>query len=408
VRAYSRWLTGLIAIYVVTAVAVGVQHGVLTHENTFAIFRASFPHLLHGRDLYAAYPDEYRDLYKYSPTFALLFAPFALLPFAPGLILWNALNAGVLALAIARLLPPGRAALALGIAYLETVGALQYSQSNALIAGLIILAFLALEADRAARAGGLLAVGACVKIFPLTALLLAVPRRRLVRTSVACAAAMAVLAMLPLVVTDWRTLLDQYRSWRAITAMETQVHAVGLNGGVMQAIRMWTGVSWPNWPIQLAGTALLVSPVLLGRARWDDAAFRLGMLASVLLYVVLFNHRAEAPSYVIAMAGVGIWYAANPRTPLRTALVVCAVLVVSVSSTQLIPHAIRRGVVERYAFKTAPILVIWLVMQWELVRSVTASWSGTRHPWRHDSTFDGRGDRGDSGAPVAGHSSGVV
>jgi hypothetical protein len=65
-----------------------------------------------------------------------------------------------------------------------------------------------------------------------------------------------------------------------------------------------------------------------------------------------------------------------PRTSLRTALVIFALLVVSVASTELIPHAIRRGVVERYAFKTAPILVIWLVMQWELARSVIASWPG--------------------------------
>jgi hypothetical protein len=369
-----RWLTLLVALYLATAVGVGIQHGVIIHENTFAIFRASFPHLVQGRDLYAAYPAEYRDLYKYSPTFALLFAPFALLPFAPGLILWNALNAGVLALAIVRLLPPEQAAVALGITYLELVGALQYSQSNALIAGLMILAFLALESRHATRAGALLAIGACVKIFPLTALLTAVPRRQLVRAGVACAATMAVLALLPLVVTDWRTLLEQYRAWRSITALETQVHAVGLNGGAMQAVRVWAGVAWPNWPMQLAGTALFVAPVVFGRARWDDAEFRLRILCSVLLYAVLFNHRAEAPSYVIAMAGVGIWYAAMPRTPLRTALVIFALLVVSLASTELIPHGIRRGVVERYAFKTAPILVIWLVMQWELARSVIASW----------------------------------
>jgi hypothetical protein len=390
-----NWLVGLIALYLVTAVAIGVQHGVLIHENTFAIFRASWSHLVQGRDLYAAYPSEYRDLYKYSPTFALLFAPFALLPFAPGLILWNALNAGLLCFGLVKVLPADRAPIALAVAYLETVGALQYSQSNALVAALMILAFAALENERPVRAGGLLAIGACVKIFPLTALLCAVPRRRVVRTVVACAAAMAGLAILPLLVTDSRTLLTQYHSWRTITAGETAVHAVGLNGGVMQAIRLWTGVALPNWPIQLVGTALLVLPVVLGRSLWDDAAFRLGVLCSVLLYAVLFNHRAEAPSYVIAMAGVGLWYAANRPTRLRTALVVFAVLVVSVSSTSLVPHAIRRGVVERLAFKTAPILVIWLVMQAELlgrvrrgVRSVTASESDGAASWAHDSTIN--------------------
>jgi Glycosyltransferase family 87 len=360
-------LIAVIGLYLVTVLVVGVQHGVLIHENTFAIFRASFPHLLHGQDLYAAYPAEYRDLYKYSPTFALLFAPFALPPFALGLILWNALNAGALCLAAVRVLPVGRAPVALGIIYLEMVGALQYSQSNALVGALMILAFVALEDAQPTQAGGLLAIGASVKLFPLTALLCAVPRRRTVRAGMACAAAIAVLAALPLLVTDGRTLLDQYHAWRAITAAEANVHAVGLNGGVMQAVRIWMGVSWPNWPMQLAGTALLVLPVVLGRSRWDDAGFRFGILCSVLLYVVLFNHRAEAPSYVIAMTGIGLWYAGDRPTRVRTALVIIAVLVVSVASSQLVPHAIRRGVVERYAFKTAPVLLIWLVMQWELL-----------------------------------------
>src|SRR4051794_1450832 len=49
--------------------------------NNFLISRAAFEHLRAARDLYAAYPAEHADLFKYTPTFALLFAPFARLPF---------------------------------------------------------------------------------------------------------------------------------------------------------------------------------------------------------------------------------------------------------------------------------------------------------------------------------------
>jgi len=370
----SRSLAAIVGCYLIGALVVGIQQGVIIHENTFAIFRASYAHLVHGLDLYAAYPREHRDLYKYSPTFALLMAPFAWLPFAPALVLWNVASAGLLAVVIARLLPPGAAATALAIAFLEMVGALQYSQTNTAIAALIIAAFLALEADRPTRAGAWLALGAAVKIFPLTGLLLAVPRQRTTRTVVAAGLVLSILALVPLLVTEPHTLLAQYRSWHAITAGETAsyevargAHAWGLNGGAMQAVRVWCGVSWPNWPIQLVGTALLVLPVLLGRRLWSDAAYRIGLLASVLMYVVLFNHRAEAPSYVIAMTGVGIWYVTSDRSPTRTALVLIAVGVVSLASSELVPHAIRRDVVERYAFKTAPVLAIWLVLQVELL-----------------------------------------
>src|SRR5438128_8002394 len=71
-----------------------------THYNNFLIFRQSFDHLIHNMDLYSSQVPEHYDFYKYSPTFATLMAPFALLPVLPGLILWNLLNALALFFAI--------------------------------------------------------------------------------------------------------------------------------------------------------------------------------------------------------------------------------------------------------------------------------------------------------------------
>src|SRR4029077_20890780 len=71
-----------------------------------AIFSNSFFHLIHHQDLYARFDAEQWDLYRYSPTFALLFAPFALLPYGLGAVLWNLLNALALLWAI-RSLPIG-------------------------------------------------------------------------------------------------------------------------------------------------------------------------------------------------------------------------------------------------------------------------------------------------------------
>ena len=60
---------------------------------------------------------------------------------------------------------------------------------------------------------------------------------------------------------------------------------------------------------------------LLHRERWADAHFRRGYLASLLVFVVIFNHQAERPSFVIAAAGVAIWFVQSPRDALRLALV---------------------------------------------------------------------------------------
>ena len=65
-----RWDRWLLALYVASVIVIAIQKGFFTPDNNFAIFRASFGNLVAGRDLYAPHPDQYLDLYKYSPTFA--------------------------------------------------------------------------------------------------------------------------------------------------------------------------------------------------------------------------------------------------------------------------------------------------------------------------------------------------
>ena len=72
--AASRALRTILGVYLVTAAAVALQRTLLSRENNFWIFRAAFDHLRTGADLYAAYPELHTDFFKYSPTFALLFA----------------------------------------------------------------------------------------------------------------------------------------------------------------------------------------------------------------------------------------------------------------------------------------------------------------------------------------------
>ncbi|MEP6990255.1 MAG: hypothetical protein ABJA80_04930, partial [bacterium] len=85
----------LLALYVLTIVivAIGKAYGQRGPDNNFLIFRWSFLNLAAGRDMYVAQPLHHTDIYKYSPSFAVLFAPFALIPFALSLAIWDALNA---------------------------------------------------------------------------------------------------------------------------------------------------------------------------------------------------------------------------------------------------------------------------------------------------------------------------
>src|SRR5207253_2733680 len=288
-----RWLLGL---YVASALAVTLQQAVLHQSNNFRVFRSATINLLARRDLYAAHPEQHFDYYNYSPTFALLFAPLAYLPFALAFLCWTLLNALLLWYALERLLPQRQATLAIGLLYLEVLFAMQYGQSNALVAALMVLAFVALERGRQLEAAIEVGLGASIKLFPLALLPIVVCHPRRARFGLLFLGVATALVVLPLLAVPVPELVAQYRSWRAIEASDM------LNRGysLMQYLTMALGTEWPNWPVQLAGTALLVAPLALGRARWRDAAFRRLVLCSVLVYVVLFNHQPERATFVIA------------------------------------------------------------------------------------------------------------
>ena len=335
-------------------------HDARRPSGNFEIFRASSHHLVNGQDLYAQYPTE-QDRFKYSPSFALLFAPLAWIPWPLALFLWSTLNALALFVALERLLPPRAAMLAIGCMLLELLRAMQNAQSNALVAALIILAFLAVERARAGRAGLCVALGVCIKIFPLAALTFAIPVRRAVRTGLAAVAAGVGVLLLPLLVTSPARLVAQYHSWRAIEATDAQQRWFS----VMELLHEWTGATIPNWPVQLAGVFLLVLPLAVRRDRWADLRFRVGYLCSVLLFVALFNHQAERASYVIAFTGATIWFAGSVRTRWRSALYGVAMLTMPVASTLIGGAWLKQPEVVLYRL-ALPTLLIWIAVQGEL------------------------------------------
>lgn len=365
-RAAGRWPARgeiwLVLLYALTAALVTWQQIHIGHSDNFLIFRWSFFHLREGVNLYAPYPDLYVSLYQYGPSFGLLIAPFALPPVWLGLALFNSVNITVFYVAVRRLLPGRLGLVALALLYFEVLRTTQNTQNNALLAGLMILAFLWLERDRLGRAAAAVALGASYKIFPLAAAALALPHRRRMRFGLILAAALAALLLAPLLLTPASTLLQQYRWW----GVAEQGFGTRRLESVMALIALVFPGTWPNWPVQAVGTALVLLPFLLRRTDWGDPLFRRGMLYSVLVYVVLFNHQAESPSFVIAMAGVVAWYLTVERRWYHHALMALSWVLVSLFSEILTPRVLN-VCCRPYHYKTVPILLAWLVMQWELL-----------------------------------------
>jgi hypothetical protein len=362
-RSVRRLELVVLLVWAAAVATATVQQGIAHQNNNFLIFRAASLHLLHGQDLYAAYPALHTDFYKYSPTFALLFLPLALLPFAAAILVWNALNAAALYLALGTVLNRRGALVARSIVFMDMFGSLQNVQSNALVAALIILTFAGYERRHAFMGSLAAAVGATIKIFPLAGASFAIFHPRKARVAAALAVSMLLLLLVPLLVTPPHTLLAQYASWRAIEAVDT-----GERGfSVMQMLELLFHRNWPSWPVQLLGVVALVAPLLVRRSRWTQWGFRRLYLCSVLLFCVIFNHQSESPTFVIAVAGAAIWFASNSAPDqwvwgLFAFIVTCTVL----ASSEAMPNAIQRAVFDRYHFKVVPMIVLWAVLQYQL------------------------------------------
>jgi hypothetical protein len=365
-----------VAIYLLVAL-IATAICVARQCNNFAIFRAAFFHLLSARDLYAAYPAEHIDYFKYSPTFALVFAPFATLPFGVALLGWNLLNVLLIYFAIRQVLPASQRLEALQLTGIGLVTTIDGTQSNGLVAALIVLAFAALERDRLAAAASAIVAGALVKIFPLAAIAFVLPRRDRWRFAIIALGIGALLVLLPVIVTTPEILAAQYRSWYALG----EVDAVDRGASVMKILNLTVGYSGPNWPIQLAGTVLLLLPLVLRPERWADASFRRAFLASLLVYAVIFNHKAEQPSFMIAVVGVAIWSAITPRSMVRE-IVTGAVFLstVPVFMTVLAPGLVADRIDMPLMLAAAACTAAWLMMQSELLEVAAEPAEGKTKP----------------------------
>jgi len=100
---------------------------------------------------------------------------------------------------------------------------------------------------------------------------------------------------------------------------------------------------------------------------FENFGFRFLYLASILIWSVIFNHKAESPTYVIAILGVAIWYFSQRKKIENLALLVFAFIFTSLSPTDIFPKFLRDLLVIPYVLKAVPCIFIWVKLTYELL-----------------------------------------
>lgn len=281
-----------------------------------------------------------------------------------GLVLWNLLNAMALFFAV-KMIPieEKKKVFVLWFILIELITSMQNYQSNALTASLIIFTFILLERKNYVIAGICVAFGFYIKLFGILGAFLWFIYSGKIRFFLSSLISMLVLFAVPMLFVSPQELADIYKSWFNLLSNDTSHE---LNHSLMSVMKNWFGINVNKIWIQLAGVILLLLP-LLKRNFYNEKNFRLLFLCSILIWGVIFNHKAESPTYIIAVVGCAIWFFDSEKNPLGISLIILLFMLTCLSPTDLFPKTIREHYIVPYSLKAIPCVFIWIKIQYELL-----------------------------------------
>ncbi|QDK81876.1 DUF2029 domain-containing protein [Spirosoma sp. KCTC 42546] len=327
-------------------------------SNNYSIFYYSLYHLLEVKSLYALYPAQYEDHYHYAPAFAAIFAPIFALPYSVGLFFWQLLFAGVWVYAIQKLpITNQQKVFAYWFGLHELFTSIVNSQTNPLITALSIFAFISFEKKQPFWAAFFIMIGFNIKIYSLVAagLFILYPKKGVFIASMILWS--VVLGLLPLLLTSPAKLLWQYELWIRELFIKTDSDK-WLNISIHRLIHLSISPNIATASIIGIGVVLFCT-VYIHRQRYSDYNFRILLLASILVFQVVFNPVAESPAYIIAVTGVLCWWFVCPKSSLDWILLLSCFILTVMSPSDIFPATIRMNFVVPYSLKALPCVLIW-------------------------------------------------
>ena len=361
-----RTLLGLwLLLGVVSALAKLHSH------NNFLIFRGVFWHTWQQTSLFTPYPAEYNDMNHYGPLFSVIIAPFSVVPEWLGLVLWCVFLSLFLYVAVRRSdMSRYQQVFIFWFCAHELLTALFMQQFNIAIAAIIVLAFFLIERERDAEAAFFIVVGTLVKLYGVVGLAFFFFSRHKVRFVLSLIVWSVVLFALPMVISSPGYVIGQYQEWY-VSLMEKNadnMFGAGTNISLLGLIRKISGcATYSDLCVIIPGLIIFAIPYLRF-SQYRNVAFRQTLLASVLMFVVLFSTGSESSGYIIPFVGIVIWFTATPwqRTRWDIALLVFAFVLSSMSPSDLFPAYLRKEWVQPYALKALPVTLIWLKLCYEM------------------------------------------
>ncbi|RBQ04226.1 glycosyltransferase family 87 protein [Pedobacter miscanthi] len=362
----------VIAIYLILAIVAGFKQYHHHSYNNYLIFKYVYLHTTDLQNLYNNYA-EYRDSNHYGPVFSVSIAPFALLPDGLGCILWNIANVCILLWGIYSLpISLNKRTLIAWICAHETLTALFSFQFNIALTGIILLSFSYLVKKKEVQSAFFIAFGTLVKLYGIVGLAFFFFTKNKLKFILGCIIAFGLLFALPMVISSPEFVIQSYSDWYHSLAHKNDLNASLTSFqdiSLMGMVRRATGnVNIPNMPFLLGGLILFGLPYTRIK-QYKHLGFRLMLLASTLIFTVIFSSGSESPTYIIAFAGVAIWFMVqqNPKKAWIIALFIFAFILTSLSPTDIFPRPVKEFI-RLYSLKALPCVIIWLTIIYQMMK----------------------------------------
>ncbi|HTA63149.1 MAG TPA: glycosyltransferase family 87 protein [Bacteroidia bacterium] len=348
---------------------LGIQAIYNDEIANFIIFKTSSQRFLHHENLYDFI--QYKIIYDkffYAPQFALFFLPFALLPFKLAIVLWLLLGAALFYFAIQNLpLSNTQKAIIFFIALFDLVNSFQNLQTNALNTAFMLFIFSFLHNHKYILAAVCVAFCLSIKIYPAAAALLFLFYPNKLKFLLWCGLLTVLFFLLPLLVVPKDYFFSCLDNWIKSITEDATDKFISNSPSLIGINYTWLSKPINHFYIQLVGLFLVFVPLFKILKKETDTTFILLYLSFIMIFVVIFNHEAESPTYIIAITGAAIWYAVSPKTATSNTLLVLLIVACILLPTDIFPHDFRKNYLEPLKIRVIPCLLIWLKMFYELL-----------------------------------------
>jgi hypothetical protein len=294
------------------------------------------------------------------------------MPDGLGMVLWCIFNALVLVYAISQLnLESSKINLILWICLHEFLTTSLGQQFNPIMTSIIILSYVLIEKEKDFWSACLIILGAFIKLYGIVGLAFFFFSKNKMKFIGSLAFWSIVFFVLPMAISSPEFIINSYSEWFARLLEKNNENGsfdsmqdISIMGLFKKILNM---PNLSNLLFLIPGIVLFGLPYLRFNM-FSNKKFQLLLLSSVLIFTVIFSSGSESPTYIIAFAGVAIWFIIQEeKTKWTWFLFIFALLLTSFSPSDLFPKYIKETYIKPYSLKALPCVLIWFQITYELI-----------------------------------------